>query len=350
MNPVAYLNGDTVIYWSGLIIALGIAAGFLLSYAIWTAHTNKGAALWVFLPFAIVLSVLFCRLLHFYCHDEQYLSFGDALVNYSSGGFALAGSLLGVFLAALIVKAFKLVRSSAALLDVIAPGFALSIAFIRLSAFFGTSGRSKFAVSTPLFRHLPFSVAMVDSAGNVEYRVASFFIEFLLFMAVAILLVLMYYNCRGRSMLPPEKKNGHVARIFLVLYSIIEIVIDSTRYDSLTIHFRTSLLQKLNKFASFIKLAQVIGAIVLICVLVHYVKMSVKCNGKKWYQFAAVGAFIAATAAAGYFGEYWVQRAPDTAQLRYAIMSLCMIADAVIIYLMYRTCIQKEIEIDAEDD
>ena len=350
MNPVAYLNGDTVIYWSGLVIALGVLAGFLLSYAIWTAHTSKGEALWVFLPIAIILSVVFSRLLHFYCHDEQYLSFSDALFNYSSGGFALAGSLLGVFLAALLVKLFGLVKSTAALLDVIAPGYALSIAFIRLSAFFGTSGRSKFAVSAPFFRHLPFSVAMVDSAGNTEYRVASFFIEFLLFILVAILMIFMYYNSRRRNMLPPEKKSGHVARMFLVLYSIIEIVIDSTRYDSLTIHFRTSLLQGLNKFASFIKLAQVIGAIMLICILVHYVKMSIKCNGRRWYQIAAVIAFVAATAAAGYFGEYWVQRAPDTAQLRYAIMSLCMIIDAVIIYLMYRSCIQKESEIYAEDD
>lgn len=342
MSSVAFSSGSTVIYWSGLIIAIGVMAGFLLSYSIWSAHTSKGAALWLFLPIAVILSVIFCRLLHYYCHDEQYKSFISALTDYSTGGYAIAGMIFAVWLSALVVKALGLVKSASALLDVIAPGFAMSAAFIRLSALFGTSCRSKFTVSNPLLQSLPFAVTMTDSAGNTTFRFASFFIEFLLFMIISLLMVFMYYRSRGRRMLLPERRHGHVARMCLVLFSAVELVIDSTRYDSLTIHFRTSLLQSLNKFASFIKLAQVIAAISLIVILIHYVKMSVRARGWKWYHIAACVGFLAATACLGYLGEYWVQRAPDTATLRYAVMSAGSAADALIIYLMYRSCIDPE--------
>ena len=37
MSGIAIYTGSTVIYWSGIIIALGAAACFALSYALYTS-------------------------------------------------------------------------------------------------------------------------------------------------------------------------------------------------------------------------------------------------------------------------------------------------------------------------
>ena len=50
MNPIAISTGSTVIYWSAIVIALGIAAGFALSYSLYISHGGRAAAMWLLLP------------------------------------------------------------------------------------------------------------------------------------------------------------------------------------------------------------------------------------------------------------------------------------------------------------
>ena len=40
----------------------------------------------VLLPAAVFFSVVFCRLIHWYCHMEQYTGLLNALTDYSGGG------------------------------------------------------------------------------------------------------------------------------------------------------------------------------------------------------------------------------------------------------------------------
>ena len=47
MSPVAIYSGSTVIYWSGIVIALAIVAWFALSFSLYTANGGKAAAMWV---------------------------------------------------------------------------------------------------------------------------------------------------------------------------------------------------------------------------------------------------------------------------------------------------------------
>jgi hypothetical protein len=58
MNPIALYLGDTVIYWNGIMVALAVASGFFLGYSIYTAHSGRGAALWLMLPVALALSLI----------------------------------------------------------------------------------------------------------------------------------------------------------------------------------------------------------------------------------------------------------------------------------------------------
>ena len=62
MNGIAIYSGSTVIYWSGVVIALGVAACFALSYSLYTSYVGSGKALWVLLPLAVLFSVPLCRI------------------------------------------------------------------------------------------------------------------------------------------------------------------------------------------------------------------------------------------------------------------------------------------------
>ena len=182
MNPIAIYSGTTVIYWNAIVICLGIAACFALSFSLYTANGGNGSALCVFFPLAIALSVFICRLLHWYCHIEQYTGLASALKNYSTGGYCMPGLLLSIPLAAFIVSKLHLARSGASLLDSVAPGAALCIAFIRLSSLFTNSCRSKISVNNPALQHLPLASGIVNSSGGTEYRFATFFVHFLLML------------------------------------------------------------------------------------------------------------------------------------------------------------------------
>ena len=68
MNPIAVYSGSTVLFWSSIVIFLGLAASLFLSLALHRANGGRTAAMLLFLPLAIVLSVPICRVIHWYCH------------------------------------------------------------------------------------------------------------------------------------------------------------------------------------------------------------------------------------------------------------------------------------------
>ncbi len=329
MSEIAIFSGSTIIYWSAIIIALGVASGFCLSYALYTAHNGKAAAMWVFFPIAVFLSVLFCRFIHWYCHAEQYAGFFSAITDYSNGGYCLPGMFLGILIAGLIVKALHLCDSSAALFDAIAPGAALSIALIRLSAFFNASTRSTIIITNPKFQHLPLGVAVPTSTGLIEYRFATFFIQFILMMILAVVLVFFY--CR-RHDIPMKRglQNGQTCFVFMIFFSATEVVLDSTRYDS-------SFL-RLNGFVS---LVQIIGALTLLGILIYFSINSVKANGFKFYHPILWVVFLVGVGLTGYF-EYLVQRHGSWYLKCYTVMSIGCALMAAADYFSYLSVCSKE--------
>ena len=328
MNPIAIYTGDLVLYWSALTIACGVAAGFAMSQALYTSYAGSGRALWVFLPFAVVFSVLFCRLIHWYCHAEQYAGIIGALTDYSSGGYVLPGALLGCFLAAKLVEALGFTDKAARLLDAVAPGGALTIAFIRLSALFNSSCRGKIAVKNPILQHLPMA-SPVYSSGPDDYRFATFFVQFLLMLIVFIILFNFYCSRRNRPMKGEASRDGHVAHMFLLSYGAVEIIMDSTRYDSSFLHFN-----------GFVSVVQIISALLVLYVLIRYSVLSIRVNGVKFYHFLMWLLFLAALGGGGAC-EYLVQRHGDWYLKCYAGMAFCILVLCIICWKMYTSCCMK---------
>ncbi len=331
MNPIAISTGNTVLYWSAIVIALGIAAGFALSLSLYVSHGGRAAAMWLLLPLALLFSVPLCRMIHWYCHLEQYSGFFSAITDYSSGSYCLPGAIIGTLLAALVVRALGFTGNVARLLDSVAPGGALAVVFIRLSSLFNVSCRSKISISSPLLQHLPIGSGIVNSSGVLEYRFATFFVQAMLMLGVTVLLLYFFYARRRLPMKEGCPRDGNVAWMFLVFHSAVELLMDSTRYDSSFMHFN-----------AFVSIVQIFSAVCILIALIHYSRLSVRANGRQGYHFAMwIGYFftLAGTGAA----EYLVQRFGNMYIPCYSGMTLTCTMMAVIVYLMYKTtCRSRE--------
>ena len=337
MNPIAIYTGEITIYWSGILIGIAIAACLSLTLALYPMSGRHNAAVWVMFPFALFFSVVFARAIYWYCHIEQYASIRDALLDYSTGSFCIPGVIIGTWLGALVARMLNVTDSAGRLLDAAAPGMALCIALIRLSALFNNSCRSHIIISEKIFQHLPVAVAFTDSAGNVNYRFATFFVEFLLMLLVTVMLIVFYLDHRDDH-LRGGNKGGNVARRFLLYYGAVEIIMDSTRYDSHLFHF--TLIKSLNPYASFISVGQVFAAATILGVLIHYLHVSVKARGWKWYHVALLLVYIGTLLGVGYWGEYKVQRTGMYARC-YIIQSVSLLVMVWVVSVLYRSCRAK---------
>lgn len=339
MNPIAINIGATVIYWNSIIIAFGVVACLMLTLALYTANNGSSGAVWVLLPLSVVFSVVFSRFFHWYCHGEQYVSLFRSISDYSNGGYCLPGLLLGVLLAAYLVKCLGYTDSAARLLDSAAPGTALLIAFIRLSALFTGSCRGKIVVTNKLFQRLPLAVGVQTASGDTEFVFASFFVLFLLMLVLFVGIMGFYVRRNNMPMKHRFATTGHTARMFILFYSAAELFLDSTRNDSSFIHFR--FLTFLNKFTGFISFVQIIAAVCILCVLIYYSKRSVKANRLRPWHWAMWGGYLLTLVGVG-VTEYLVQRHGDWYMGCYLVMSACCLLMAIDTYIMYRTVCADE--------
>lgn len=324
MNGVAICIGSTMIYWSAIIIFLGVAACFTLSYSLYTANGGQKAAMFAMLPMATVLGVVLSRVLHWYCHSEQYLGFLSAITDYSSGSYCLPGVFFGVMLAVLLVKALGLTDSAGKMFDCLAPGAALGVAVIRLSCLFNESGRGKIIINDPALQRLPLGSGITTAAGDVEYHLATFFIEFMV-MLVLFAVTLALFTGRSRPMKGNAPVHGNTGLLFLGFFGATQVVLDSTRNDS-------SFLP-INGFISFV---MIVGAVYLVGAMIYYTVWSVKTNGRTAKQIVLWVLFLAAVGGTCYL-EYLVQRHGDWYLMCYSLMSLAALVMCVLLYIMYRS-------------
>lgn len=344
MNSAAIYLGSVVIRWPSVMIFFGILSCLFMTLALYSPKNRSTAAVWIFTPLAVFFSVFLSRLFHWYFNMEQYtVSFGEgtfasfsrAFSDFSSGSYCLPGVILGIMLAAGIVSLLGFCSGAGRFLDFAAPGTALLIAFTRLSAFFTLSCIGKRPINASFLKHLPFSVPVTDAAGTVSYRLAVFFIEFLLMIAVFFLVLAFFSSFRNSVMYAPCKSSGNVWKIFLVLYSIVEILTDSLRTDSPLMHF--TYLTSLNAYSAFISFAQVAGVLFLLWIFIYYFVCSVRSGGFRWKHAVFLLVFLVSLAGIGYFGEYSIQRYGRTGS-GYLIMIVSLLAAGTVCTLLYQTC------------
>ena len=60
-NPIAVYSGPVVLYWSAIIISIGLLAALFMSLSLQLANSGRLVSMLLFFPLAIVFSVPLCR-------------------------------------------------------------------------------------------------------------------------------------------------------------------------------------------------------------------------------------------------------------------------------------------------
>lgn len=310
MEKVAFISGDVCIYWSSIVQCLAILAAGCAYLSLYLKKSKNVLAAAFSIPMAIVLSAVIGRLVHWYARTDSYASFAAAMSDYSWGSFALIGVFFGCFLTALVLRIIRISVNMPQMLDCAAIGVGVGIAVGRLSFFFNASDRG---LVVPSSWGLPFAYPVTNPvSGLVENRLATFMLQSLAALLIVVILLVFFSGKKKGA------RQGDIFLLFLGYYSCTQVLLDSTRYDSLFLRSN-----------GFVSIVQILAAVALVGVMVVF-SLPVILNGKK-VQFAVLWLlFLAAVGAAGYM-EYYVQRHGDAAAFAYTVMGIGLTVAALVL-------------------
>ena len=324
MDKVALYVSGTPIYWCSLALTLGAVVAICFFLAFYIGKSGNAAAGFAAVPVALAFSLVLARFFHWYCQTDSYESFTAAMTDFSGGGFALMGAFLGCALAACLTRVLCLQRNLPEMLDAMSLGGCAGIVVGRLSALFNATDRGQVLAN---FRSLPIASPVSNAvSGAVEYRLATFALQSIAAFALFLILAVFYLRGQKRGKL----RDGDTCLIFCMLYGCTQVVLDSTRYDSL--FFRSN---------GFVSVVQVLGALGLALAAVVFARRMVKTRGfRAWYIFLWLLIALAITGA-GYM-EYYVQRRGNEALFAYSVMSACLLAASGLTLLMRSLAVKVE--------
>ena len=267
MDRIAFIIGESFIYWNSIILVLAAAGAICLFLAFYLRRSGNGVAAVLYVPMAMILSLVLARFIHWYCRTDSYDSLMAAMTNYSRGGFALMGVVFGCTIVACVLRLVGIVPNLPQLFDCLALGGAAGIAVGRLACLFTSADRGDIIegiTSLPLV--YPAANAVT---GEPECRLATFMLQAII--TGCIFLVLAAFYLRGQK--KRNLRDGDTCLLFLLTYGASQIVLDSTRYDSLFMRSN-----------GFISLVQILGLIfLLIPIILFSVRMVRVIRFRKWF-------------------------------------------------------------------
>lgn len=319
MNQIAYLLNTMTLYRYPLVMALAIVVGFSIFFACCAKKEISAAVIAGAGCTALVLSLLLGRLLYWNCRADSFDSLLRALTTPSAAAFALAGAFLGCGITALVFRK----AGTVTLLDCMSVAGAAAIALGRLGNFFTTSDRGQ--ILTEL-TSLPWAFPVLNAASGLpEYRFATFLFQSFLAAGLFAALCLLFFSPKAEQRAP-----GSITLLFLLVYCAGQVILDSTRYDSLYLRIN-----------GFVSMVQILAALGLAAALGMLSLRAVKSTGlqKRYYGFWL--AMLALFGCAGYM-EYFVQRHGRLALFAYLIMEHCLVAIVTLGILLWRCGCQVE--------
>ena len=323
MDKLALISGEQFLYWNSIVYTLAAATAICFFLAFYLGKCANAVAGFAAVPVSIVLGLVAARFFHWYCRADSYDGFLAAMTDYTSGGYALMGVFLGCFLTACVLRLIRLSRSLPEMLDCMAISSCAGIAVGRLASLFNSSDRGQVLEN---LKSLPFAYPVTNAvSGAVEYRLATFMLQSL--VALLLFAGLCLFYIRGNK--SGNLKDGDTSLIFLLIYGASQVVLDSTRYDSL--FFRSN---------GFVSVVQVLGALGLGLAIFLFSGRMVKNRGLKFWQFL-LWIPIAAGIGCGGFMEYYVQRRGNEAAFAYSVMSGCLIL-VILLTLLIRFLGEKK--------
>ena len=246
MDRIAFTINETFLYWGPVILTLAVVTAICFFLAFYLRKSGNGLAAACLIPMAMVSSLYISRWIHWYCSADSYASMKAALENLTVGNFALMGVFAGALLCAGLLRLLRICKNLPEMLDCMALGGAAGITIGRLSSLFNASDRGMLMVN---YTTLPFAYPVSNAVtGAVEYRLATFMFQAIttgiIFLALALFFSLGQKN--------KKLKDGDTCLLFLLCYGACQILLDSTRYDSLFMRSN-----------GFISIVQILGCVAL---------------------------------------------------------------------------------------
>lgn len=329
MEKVAFINGGTFIYWSSIILTLAVVAAIALFAGLYLWKSKNGMALSLTVPVALLLSVVMGRWIHWYCLTDSYESLHAAMTDYTWGGYALMGAFAGCLLTACFMRLIRVSSNLPQMLDCMVLAGGVGIAVGRLASLFNASDRGQIVAET---WGLPFAYPVANAvSGAAENRLATFMLQSLstgTVVAVLVLWMLVAALCRKKM------RDGDVTLLFMLMYGACQIILDSTRYDSLFMRSN-----------GFVSIVQILGLIGLLTAIILFSVRMVRARGFKWPFLLIWVAQLGCMGGAGYM-EYYVQRHGDQAAFAYSVMAPCLLGIVLLTIVIRALAVSAERRIE----
>lgn len=322
MDKIAIIAGDSVIYWNSIILTLAAATAICFFLAFYIGKCGNAVAGFAAVPLSIVCGIVLARLVHWYSRADSYAGFREAITDYSSGGYALLGVFAGCLLTAMVLRLLFLHRNLPEMLDCMSLAGLAGITVGRMASFFNASARGNILETV---HSLPFAWPVTNTvSGAVEYRLATFVLQSAVALTLFIALTLFYTGGRKRP------RDGDTFLLFLLIYGASQVVLDSTRYDSL--FFRSN---------GFVSIVQVFAALALGFAIVAFSVRMVKAWSFRFWM-VPLWLLIAGFIGGAGFMEYYVQRRGNEAAFAYSVMSGCLAVVIALTLLIRALAVTRE--------
>ena len=227
ISPVAFsLFGKIEIRWYGILIAVGLVIAIMIAYYLAKYRNLKADEVINFAPFAIIGGIIGARLLHVLVNIPYYAKNPSFIFAYRQGGLAIQGVIIGGVIALIIFAKVRKI-SFWALADAIAPGLAIAQSIGRWGNYFNQE-----AFGRPTSAKIGIFIAPENRPIdyiNSEYFHPTFLYESIANLILFIILIFMHSWFKKK---PEKYPNGLIFNVYLIIYSLYRIFIESYRIDS----------------------------------------------------------------------------------------------------------------------
>lgn len=267
LSPVAFRLFGLEVYWYGIIITLGIVAGYYLAYYRAPKMEVKQETIYDFVLYGVVTAVIGARLYYVVFAWDNYKDDMIQILNFRNGGLAIYGAVIGAVLSLAVYSKVKKI-SFFKVADVAAPGLILGQIigrwgnFINMEAFGGPSdGLLAMALHWDKVKYVPagMEATLIDGVKYLQVQ-PTFLYESLWNLMILIILILWT---------PKRKFAGEILCLYLLGYGLGRVWIEGLRTDQLLLAH------------SGLPVSQVLAAILIVFSAVWWLFMNIRAAKKK---------------------------------------------------------------------
>lgn len=211
------------IYFYGVILALAILAGTFISEYVGTKFLGLQKEVVIdMVPYLIISGIIGARLYYCLLNYDFYLRFPTEIIAIRHGGISIHGAVIGGLIG-LLIFAKRRNLSFLKLADISSVGLVFAQAIGRWGNFFNSEA---FGYPT----ELPWKLYIAPQYRPVPYQGYEYFHPAFLYESILDLVIFGALLCLMKSKL--TGKEGNLALTYLILYSIVRIIVEKCRIDS----------------------------------------------------------------------------------------------------------------------